>query len=290
MDRIILLLVLILPFVPAPSATATPSPSPWPEPWRSIQRELGGTPKVVGEGFQLAFPRWDLNLSIEGIPLEPQMVESVLRFSGTAKDLRVEGEWALLDREVPLATERLMAAGFRPLGLGASFLGAYPGTRGLVFEGAGPRDALVAGLQRALRGTGALRKAPAPTPMSTPAAGKDPPLFVEGTFGPGEREGFVLRYRLEGKGPERTSSLTFQGNAERLTVHGDWAVETRTSPAVLRSLLKAGARPYRLGDPEGADPSSVRIRFYASGPSLDLLAVLSREWAKLSRPPPTPAP
>jgi hypothetical protein len=252
-----------------------------------VERALGREGEVAGERLRLSFPRHDLNLLIDGIALEPQMVESVLTFGssregvpGTDKSglLRVEGRLMVLDREAPQVLRRLLEAGFEVLGLEGPFLNASPSMKCVRFKGQGQGERAAEDLRRALRGTGILQ-GPAPpriepTPRPTPAPKALSPL-VEGTFGAGVREGSTLRYsRSFPDGSERT--LRFQGEEDRFAVCGDWVLAPEGSGKLLRAFAKAGLKPSALWREEGG----LRLRFWYSGPPQEVLPALMKEWER----------
>jgi len=268
-----------------PTSSATPTPSPRPAlSWRPVERVLDREGEASGERLRLSFPRYDLNLMIEGVALEPQMVESLLYFTALfdgaapAGRVRVEGRLMVLDREAPRVVERLLEAGFEVLGLEGPFLNASPAMKLVRFAGQGSAERVAQDLKRALRGTGILQ-GPAPpriepTPRPTPAPKALSPL-VEGTFGAGVREGSTLRYSQRfGEGFERI--LRFQGEGERFAVCGDWILAPEGSGKLLKAFARVGLKPSALWKEEGG----MRLRFWYSGPPQEVLPILLREWGR----------
>lgn len=266
-----------------PSLTPTPSPLPDKTLWRSLEKALGKEGEA-GEGtFRLAFPRYDLNLMIEGTVLEPPMVESVLWFQGPPSETSsLRARLTLLDREVPGSMERLLEEGLEVTGSDAPYWNAAPEVKELQVQGRGRPEKVAGALKRALRGTGALREAP------TPTAPKPVATWVEASFGPARRDGSTLRYDRAREGSVwEGCSLIFQGEADRFAVQGDWALGPAQVPRVLRALLAAGFKPALLHPGEGG--TGTRLRFWYAGPPKGILPTLLKEWERLV-PTPTPPP
>jgi hypothetical protein len=265
--------------------TPTPSPTPSKAVWRSVEKALGKEGEVLEGAFHLTFPRYDLNLMIEGTVLEPQMAESVLSFQGPPSETSLlRARLTLLDREIPTALERLLEEGLEVRGLDAPFWNAAPGVKELQVRAKGRPERVAGALKRALRGTGVLKEAP------TPTAPKAVSPLVEGTFGPARRDGSTLRYDLwrgpsDEEGMALTCSLVFQGEGDRFAVQGDWTLDPIEAPRVLRALLSAGLKPAFLHPGDGE--AGARLKFWYAGSPKTVLPTLLKEWGRLV---PTPSP
>jgi hypothetical protein len=270
--------------------TPTPSPTPSKAVWRSVEKALGKEGEVLEGAFHLTFPRYDLNLMIEGTVLEPPMVESVLSFQGPPSETSLlSARLMLLDREVPTALERLLEEGLEARGLEAPFWNAAPGVKELQVRAKGRPERVAGALKRALRGTGTLKEAPTPTAPQAVS-----PL-VEEAFGPARRDGSTLRYDL-GRGPSDEEgmalgrcTLVFQREGDRSAVQGDWVLTSAEALRVLRALSSAGFKPAFLRQGDRGD--SARLRFWYAGPLNEVLPTLLKEWRRLvPTPSATPGP
>lgn len=130
--------------------------------WRPVERVFG-RPGVEQENMaQFTFPRTDLNVLVEGIPLEPGMGLTnrfVFMPLGEAKghfgaQTLVMGEMALLDQEVPGVLALLAQKGFRVTALYNLFLGESPSVKSVQLTGLGNASHLAKDLKQALCLTG----------------------------------------------------------------------------------------------------------------------------------------
>src|SRR5579885_1177606 len=102
----------ILVWLAAGPAALAQSPTPplagaTPGEWKGVEKILGCPGTLQGGVLRMAFPRTDLNVVVQGIPLEPELgLTSWFAFQALpeAPDARrtwMTGELVLLDQEVP---------------------------------------------------------------------------------------------------------------------------------------------------------------------------------------------
>ncbi len=289
---------------PTPTGGQVPSPSPTlkargaEDPWRSVENILGKTGEPEGESFRAIFPRFDLNIMIEGVALEPELgLRSILVFHPLSKGTSLEGRLVLSDREVPKTLDRLVEQGFEVEALQDLFLNESPGVRALYFSGRGPRIFLAEKLKWALRSTGVLRP-PVPFPAvslknitPTPGLSGTPSPTPEGAFseveallGPGHREGRVLEYSYpgEGSGPgeDRLGSfLCFQKVGEKVAAAGEWALSKEDLGKALGLFSQAGIQVTALRQQEsGTTGGAFRLCFWALGNPAEIAKGFKTLW------------
>jgi hypothetical protein len=176
-------------------------------PWKTVEKVFG-RPGIEQEGlFKVVFPRTDLNVLVEGIPLEPDMalttwfafvpldgfdkarpeghevpLEGLTAGSAQGRQTFVMGELVLLDQEVSGVLSALVEGGFKVAALHHLVLGESPGIQCVQITGQGKAGGLARKLKQVLRETGtpltsAFRPAPSPTTAGmtrTPSAAVSP--------------------------------------------------------------------------------------------------------------------
>jgi len=180
----------------------------------------GGT-GMVPRPAPTPYPRTDLNLAVEGIPLDPAMglaswtalVPLPPSKPGRAPEFMALGEMVLLSGEVPQARLELKKQGFQENALFSPFPNGSPAVQRLSFSGRGPQVRMGEGLQVLGRFLTRFRPRPTKTPALiahqatlTPSPTPHPlkgaeALWpqVEALLGPGVREGKVLSYSFPRK-------------------------------------------------------------------------------------------
>ncbi|HET9870440.1 MAG TPA: DUF1259 domain-containing protein [bacterium] len=280
---------LLLACLAAGAVAAAELPAPW-----KAQEEFWGAPGWLQDGvWAIGFPRSDLNVMVEGVPLESDLgLTSRLWFKPLTRGLEVRGRLVLLDQECRRVEERLLRDGFRVEGFGNFLLGEAPAVKQLEFSGKGLASVLNPELREVLRLTGTH-----PVPVSFP------------TPGPGAADGWEalqtelgLRGWVQGRvlwilSPPFTPvsdpapgycSLRLQRDGPTLWVVG----ENWLAPSQSRGLLALLGRARLTLTAEETAGDAVRVRWWGRGQQEDLAPVLSRVLAlgaAAQGPTPTPA-
>ena len=192
------------------------------EGWRMVETLLGHRGTLRGEVYQLTLPREDLNVSVKGVPLEPELaLTGWLAFKPLPKGCLLRGRLVLLEGEAPKTIARLEKRGIQTVPLSLRLPNANPPIQYVEIRGQGPRAHLAQVLRESLLFLG-----PPPTPPSlTPGPGTEtmppsltptPPVGVvvpsgdwskiENLLGRGQPLGDVLVYEVP-----RTERIQEQG-------------------------------------------------------------------------------
>jgi hypothetical protein len=165
-----------------------------------------------GDGFKILFPRTDLNVVVNGIPLEPEMgLSSWFAFMPLSRGTFMAGELVLLDQEVPKVTALAVENGLEVTALLNPLLGESPSIRVLRVQGRGSKTYLAQLAKTLLSATGTpfgttpqgqgslANPSNSATPLSTPQKqGMGEPLLtkIQAILGPGQAEEGILRYEI----------------------------------------------------------------------------------------------
>lgn len=185
------------------------------EGWQSVEKILGRPGVEHGDMLKVSFPRTDLNVTVNGIPIEPGLaLTSWFAFKPTPKGTMVMGDMVLLDQEVPKVLAQLVKGGVEVTAIHNHLLNESPAIKYLHISGHGSRVNLAQNLKVLLSFTGTPPNPPAqPTPGATPPALPDPSVNsgqswskVQAVLGPGKINGRVLQY-----GFPRAEAITEKG-------------------------------------------------------------------------------
>ncbi len=161
LPALLLLLVLVLLWAAVPAGAESD--------WDVVAREIGRAGELHAGVYRVGFPRADLKVSVEGIP-----VRTGLAFGGWAAFARengstvVDGDLVLLPGEIDRVASALQAHGFEITALHNHLVGETPRVMYLHFFGSGDAGALARGLRAAVAET-ATPPPPAPAPVVSPA-------------------------------------------------------------------------------------------------------------------------
>ncbi len=141
-----------------------------------IDHVLGRPGQKMGEVYRVGFPRTDLQVSAQGVPILPGLgLDSWAAFSGSEGEAAVMGDLVLLQDEVTPVMEKLSAAGFEITAIHNHLLGESPRVMYMHFEGRGAAATLAGSLRAVL----AASKTPLGKPASAAAESSTPPTWVK---------------------------------------------------------------------------------------------------------------
>jgi len=242
---------------------AEPSPA-----WKSLE-DFWGAPGWRENGLEvLGFPRSDLNVMVEGVPLQAELgLTSRLKFRALSKGLAVKGQLVLLDQESRRVEAKLILDGFKLEGLQCLLVGETPAVKLLEFSGKGGESILNAQLKEILGLTGT-----PPTPLSfpTPAPGEAQawaPL-QEALGQKGFVQGKTLWVLAPGFSPASDPgigfySLRFQKEGGNLLVMGEAVLEAAPLAAVLKILAHEKMTVTALA-PLASQAGATRLRWWGA--------------------------
>jgi hypothetical protein len=233
------------------------------------------------EGFYvLGFPRSDLNVMVEGTPLETALgLTSHLRFKALSKGLEVEGELVLLDQESRRVEDKLILDGFKLQDFGDLLVGETPAVKVLEFSGKGTVSVLDAQLKEALGLTGT-PLTPLSFPPPAPGAAADW-LTLQGALG---QKGFIQGKVLWLLAPPFTPasdpalgffSLKLQRDGPTLLVLGESILDVSQVSALLKILAHNKMTVTSLR-PFGTVGGALRLRWWGSGDEGKMAPVLQK--------------
>ncbi len=252
----------------------TPAPSPS---WKSLE-DFWGAPGWQEDGIEvLAFPRADLNVMVEGVPLENAMgLTSRLRFKALSKGLAVHGQLILLDQESRRVQNRLILDGFKVDGFGDFLVGETPAVKLLEFSGKGTESILNAQLKELLKFTGTPLK-PLSFPTPAPGASQSWASFQQALGEKGFVQGKVLWILPPAFTPASDPSLgyyslRFQREGQSLLVLG----EAVLAPVKVQTLLKLLAREKMMVTALVPGAASTRLCWWGTGAEPDLVSLFQK--------------
>ena len=186
--------------------------------WQSMEKTMGRPGVEQGDMLKITFPRTDLNVTVNGIPLEPGLALTTwFAFKPMPKGTIVMGDMVLLDEEVPKVLSELVKGGFEVSAIHNHLLNESPSMKHIHISGHGSRVNLAQSLKVLLSFTGTPFRpagfegqAP-PSPFAPPSANATPPGLldwskVQAILGPGKVNGRVLQY-----GFPRAEAITEKG-------------------------------------------------------------------------------
>lgn len=186
MKRALLLFALVLwSYAPAYAQPAG---------WDGVEKVFGRKGTVQGEMFKIAFPRSDLSVKVGEVSVEPGLALTSwigLKRTGMGMEAMMMGDLALLEKEVPPVTAKMVAEGIQITALHNHLIGSTPFIMYLHFSGEGTPEKLAGAMRSVLSVTG--------TPMTAPispetAANPADWTKVEAIFGKaGQKRGNLLQ-------------------------------------------------------------------------------------------------
>jgi hypothetical protein len=133
---------------------------------QGIEQALGVPGKVQGDVYKVGLPRTDLNVSVEGLRIQPRFaLGSWVAFKARGDAAVAHGDLVLLEKEVASVMERLQEQGITFTALHNHLIRESPKVMYLHFWAEGPAQQIAIRLREALALTG--------TPLQKGATAKD---------------------------------------------------------------------------------------------------------------------
>ena len=224
----------------------------------ALQQELGRAPAVTGGVQRFSFPRSDLNVTLDGVHVQPALaLGSWLAFRPIGGGhMEVMGDLVLSHTEIKPVLQRLVAGGLSITALHNHLLRSEPGTMYMHVHGHGEPVALARTLKTALQATATPlappAAAPADRPTGSPAvdrAALERVLGRAGTPAAGGVLGFTIPRAHEIRDGGRPvpvamglgTVLNFQPAGEgRVATTGDFVMTADEVEPVVTELTRAG--------------------------------------------------
>jgi hypothetical protein len=261
--------------------------------WATVEKTMGRPGMEQREGFQILFPRTDLNVVVQGFPLDSaNVLVSQFLFQpgpeGKPKKAQMEGRVYLLDSEVPQAMAQALRGGLEITALYSPFLEESPALKCLRLRGEGSRSSLAWAAQMVLSPTGTPMDAPAknpapagsPTALVTPSTNKDAWEDIQGVLGQGEEKGLTLLYKWDGQGKD--ASLAFQNHGKDITAFGEFSIPEEKSKALVEEFLQRHITVTSRFTEDSAESPRSFVDFWAVGDGKKLAEDLKEILAQLN--------
>jgi hypothetical protein len=254
-------------------------------PWADIENLWGRAGLESGKGLLLTFPRFDLNVMIDGVPLDPAMgLTSQILFMPQEKGVRIQGEFVVLDQEMGRVEARLLQQGFTLTEAGSFLEGETPAVKRIVFTAQGNGFGLSQKLKTILNGTGT----PLDRPEKTTAEASDDDWSLEqsefGQKGITQGKALKLNFPAASSGVSDdfdSSVLIFQPNGDQLMVVGKLLVLPAQAADVLKILARKKIIVTSLSTESPPAAPVTRLRFWGSGSPQELMPVLKKALLKI---------
>ena len=119
--------------------------------WKAIEQVFNRKGSVQGDVFKTSFPRTDLNVKIDGVPVQPSLaVTSWIAFKPVGNEAVIKGDLVLLEKEVPPVIESLMKNSIDVTALHNHLIGETPKIMYLHVSGHGNPTDLAKKIKQAL--------------------------------------------------------------------------------------------------------------------------------------------
>jgi len=142
----------------------------------AIDQTLGRSGQKAGEVYRVGFPRTDLHVTVEGVPVKAGLALGTwAAFSGTDENATVMGDLVLLDSEVNPVMEKLRSVGFEITAVHNHLLGETPHVMYMHYMGHGGAAQIASSLKAAL----AVSKTPLEKPAAPAPEPATPPEWVK---------------------------------------------------------------------------------------------------------------
>jgi hypothetical protein len=201
-----------------------------------IDQALGRSGQRSGDVYRVAFPRTDLHVVVQGVPLKAGLaLGSWAAFSGTDGNASVMGDLVLLDEEVNPVMEKLRSAGFEITAVHNHLLSETPHVMYMHYMGHGAAVQLASSLRSALSVSKTPLEKPAP-----PASELDTPLeWVKAVNNAMGRQG-IVRGGVLSFGIPRAQSITLSTAQDPLGLNGGSKISPAEGVAQAINFQEAG--------------------------------------------------
>jgi hypothetical protein len=138
--------------------------------WAKVDTALGRKAAVTGDVHRYAFPRTDLNVTLDGVAIKPALaLGGWVAFKPTHGGAMVMGDLVLLETEINPVMTKIIANGLEITAIHNHVLRGSPATFYMHVGGHGDPVKLATAMRTAL--------AESKTPLAAPAAGATPPAL-----------------------------------------------------------------------------------------------------------------
>jgi Domain of Unknown Function (DUF1259) len=257
-----------------------------------IGEASGAKPTVAPDGVvRIAWPRTDVSVAVDGMPLKPFAgLGSWAAFSSAKDGAMVMGDTVVFQDEVSPAMDAAFAAGLEVTGLHNHFFHDEPKVYFMHIGGMGDPEKLAAGVKSVWDAVKKVR-ADNPKPATrfsddVPKEGKIDQAAIEKAIGhKGEAQGGVVKVTIGREGTMHgtkvsgsmglTTWAAFSGSDELAAVDGDFIMTAAEVQPVLRTLRKAGIQVVALHNHMvGEEPAFYFTHFWGKGKAADLAGSL----------------
>ncbi len=140
--------------------------------WQKVDAAIGRSAAVTGDVHRYGFPRTDLQVAVDGVPIKPSFaLGGWAAFKPMGNSAMVMGDLVLLGGEINAVVSKLIEGGLEVTAIHNHLLRAEPATFYLHIGGHGDPEKMAAALRTAL---GASK-----TPLAAPAAGTPPAIDLD---------------------------------------------------------------------------------------------------------------
>lgn len=236
---IFLLILISSPVVPHAQTTE----------WTEIEKVFNRKGAAQGEVFKIAFPRADLKVKVGEVSIEPALaLTSWIAFKKMENQTMMMGDLVLLDAEIALVMNKIVASGLEVTALHNHIGGESPSIMYMHFGGHGDPKELAGKMKAVL----ALSGTPM-TPLSPPMTTQIDWSKVEATLGvTGQRKGNVLQLgipraeKITENGMEvppfmgMATAINIQKVGEKAATTGDFVLLAEEVNPVVKTLTENG--------------------------------------------------
>lgn len=209
--------------------------------WKGVEEILGQKGMERGGLFEVRLFRTDLNVVVEGVPLEPEgALVSRFVFKPLAHGAQMTGKILLLDSEVPKATAQALKNGLEIKALYDPFLNESPALKCLVVEGQGAKASLAWAAKYILSSTdtpvgpGSQGADPIPSPAASPKPADG--SKIQDSLGIGSLKGRTLQFDFpeDPAAPsEEGAFILFQRSGMDCAAYGEWVVPSGAEKGIM---------------------------------------------------------
>lgn len=223
--------------------------------WRKVDEALGRKPAAAGDVRRYAFPRSDLNVTLDGVTLKPALaLGGWIAFKPAHGKSMVMGDFVLLESEVGSVVARLLEGGLEVTAVHNHLLRATPMPIYVHVGGAGDPVKLASAIRDALT-TSKTPMTPAPTATPAPSIDLDTSRLDEIIGAKGKAVGGVYQFtvprrgeiiesgiQLDPPGPTGVAMvINFQSTGgDKAAITGDFALTGDEVTPVIQALRSNG--------------------------------------------------